>query len=205
MALIQYLCCITWYSRGYHIGEVSIMLMSRRRSEPEQTSWWYASKLSAQFEQRVFFVMDRRHIMYPISKKEVFDKENKKKKIWMATTVPLVSNMCQSNRPTLVQIMTCCLFDANSLSEPMITYCQFDHQEETLVKFCTKEMKFLLRKLIWNNLMWNGGYFVSASVSYKSIRCASRIREDMFIANLMYILWGVLCMKPVSFFVWRTE
>ena len=47
--------------------------------------------------------------------------------------------------------------------------------------------------------MWHGGYFVSASMSYKSMRCASRIPEDMYTANLMHIFAGVLCMNAVSF------
>ena len=39
------------------------------------------------------------------------------------------------NLPSLVQIMTCRLVGAKPLSEPMIEYCWFDHQEQTSVKY----------------------------------------------------------------------
>ena len=38
----------------------------------------------------------------------------------------------------LVQIMACCLFHVNPLSEPMLTYSQFDHKERISMKFYLK-------------------------------------------------------------------
>ena len=38
-------------------------------------------------------------------------------------------------RPSLVQVMACCLFGTKPLSEPMLAHCQLDHLERTSVKF----------------------------------------------------------------------
>ena len=40
-----------------------------------------------------------------------------------------VAYMCQQTRPSLVQIMACCLFTAKLLSEPMLTYCQIGQED----------------------------------------------------------------------------
>ena len=43
--------------------------------------------------------------------------------------------MRQTTRQPLVQIMACHLSGIKPLSKPMMDYCQFDHWEQTLVKF----------------------------------------------------------------------
>ena len=49
----------------------------------------------------------------------------------------------------LVQIMACRLFDAKPLFKPMQVYCQWDHQEQTSVKFEAELYYFIWRKYIW--------------------------------------------------------
>ena len=39
---------------------------------------------------------------------------------------PIAAYMHQQTKPTLVQIMACCLFGTKPLSEPMLIYCQLD-------------------------------------------------------------------------------
>ena len=45
---------------------------------------------------------------------------------------PRCAYVCQKTRPSLAQIMACCLIGAKPLSEPMLTYCQFDHREKIM-------------------------------------------------------------------------
>ena len=48
---------------------------------------------------------------------------------------PSAAYIRQQTGPTLVGIMTCRLFCAKSLPEPMLTYCQLDSKEQMSVKF----------------------------------------------------------------------
>ena len=43
-----------------------------------------------------------------------------------------------STRSSLVQVVACCLFDLKPSPEPMLTYCQLHHREQTSVKFQPK-------------------------------------------------------------------
>ena len=43
--------------------------------------------------------------------------------------------ICQWTRPSLIQIMACCLFCTKSLSEPMLLLCWFDPEEQTSMIF----------------------------------------------------------------------
>ena len=58
----------------------------------------------------------------------------------------LVAHMCQRTGSALVQVMmTCCLFGANPLPQPMLTSCQLDPWEQISVK---SELNFFLSKWI---------------------------------------------------------
>ena len=56
--------------------------------------------------------------------------------------------------------MVCLLFDAKPLPEQMLTYCQLDHQEQTLVKFESQYKTFHSRKCTWKCRLRNGGHIV---------------------------------------------
>ena len=62
-----------------------------------------------------------------------------------------------------------CLDGAWPLSEPMLTYCQADCKEHISIKFYLKFKYFHSRKSVWTCRLWNGGHFVSASMSYHAI------------------------------------
>ena len=62
---------------------------------------------------------------------------------------PSVAYMRQWIGPTLVQIMAFRLFGDKPLPEPMLLYCQLDHQEQTSVKFESGFYHFHWRKCIW--------------------------------------------------------
>ena len=72
--------------------------------------------------------------------------------------------MRQYTKPSLVQIMVCCLFCANPLTEPMMTYCLLNHKNYISVTFCLKFKSFHSRKFIWKYRLRNGGHFFSASM-----------------------------------------
>ena len=55
---------------------------------------------------------------------------------------PSAAYMCRWSGSALVQIIACHLFDATPLREPMLTYCQLDAWEQTLVKFESKYKAF---------------------------------------------------------------
>ena len=58
--------------------------------------------------------------------------------------------MRQWTGSALVQVMTCCLFGARSLLEPMLTYCQLDSCEQISVKFESEFYHSHSRKCISN-------------------------------------------------------
>ena len=60
--------------------------------------------------------------------------------------------------------MACCLFDAKSLSEPILAYCQFDHREHKSMKFYLKFESFHSRTRISKFRLQNGARFVSATM-----------------------------------------
>ena len=72
--------------------------------------------------------------------------------------------MRQKTRPSLIQIMGCCLFNAKPLSKSMMTCCQLDHEEHISMKYDLKFISFHSRKCIWSYHLWNGSHFVSASM-----------------------------------------
>ena len=57
--------------------------------------------------------------------------------------------MRQWTGSALVQIMTCRLFGAKPLPEPMLLYCQLDPYEQTSVKFQSRYKTFHSQKCIW--------------------------------------------------------
>ena len=59
--------------------------------------------------------------------------------------------------------MACRLVGAKPLSEPMLGYCQLEPKEQTSVK--TKQnSQILTQENIVENVLENGGHFVSASM-----------------------------------------
>ena len=80
--------------------------------------------------------------------------------------------MHQWIKPSLIQIMACCLFGAKPLPESVLTYCQLDPGEQTSVKFWSNYNNLHLRKLTWKYLLQNGNHSVSAwdNSSYRSPR-----------------------------------
>ena len=74
--------------------------------------------------------------------------------------------MHQQTRPSLVQIMACCLFGTKPLPEPMITYFQLDLLEQTSVIFLVEYTDFHSRKCVSKRCVENDGYFVLASMCY---------------------------------------
>ena len=74
--------------------------------------------------------------------------------------------MCQWTGSSLVQVTACGLFGAKPLPKPMLTFCQFDPQEQTAVEFQSKCRTFHSRKCIWKCRLWNGGYFVQGEMSW---------------------------------------
>ena len=71
----------------------------------------------------------------------------------------------QWSRPSLVYLMACRLFGTKPLSEPMMTYCQFDHKEHISMKHYLKFRSFHSRKCIWKDCLRNGGHFVKGEMS----------------------------------------
>ena len=75
--------------------------------------------------------------------------------------------MYQKSRPSLVQIMACCLFAVKPLSDTMLgtkMYCQWDHLEQTSVKFHSNYNSFHLKKTILKCHLENGGHFVLPAI-----------------------------------------
>ena len=60
--------------------------------------------------------------------------------------------------------MDFCLFGANTLSEPMLLYCNLDPWEHISVKFESKYNIIYTQKYILEYHLQNGGHFVSASL-----------------------------------------
>ena len=59
--------------------------------------------------------------------------------------------MCQQIMPSLVEIMSCCLYSAKPLSEPMLVYCQVDLQN---IFQWNVNQKYLI--ISWYLHVWNG-------------------------------------------------
>ena len=72
--------------------------------------------------------------------------------------------MRQWDRSSLVQLMTCCLFDAKPLCEPMLTSCQLDLKENISLKFYWKLRIFDPSICIWKYHLKNVAHLVSASM-----------------------------------------
>ena len=58
----------------------------------------------------------------------------------------------------------CCLFSAKTLPESVLTYCQFNPQQQTSVKFKLEYQNYHSTKCIWKCCLQNGGHFVQASM-----------------------------------------
>ena len=67
--------------------------------------------------------------------------------------------MRQWTGSSLVQVMACCLGGTKPLPEPMMTYCQFDPWEQTLVKYESNHNNFYSRKYISKCHLQNGSHF----------------------------------------------
>ena len=76
---------------------------------------------------------------------------------------PNDTDMHHQKRPSLLQIMACCLFSNKPLSEPMLPYCQLDSWECISVKFESKYIKFLWGGWI-SKCLQTGVHFVWASM-----------------------------------------
>ena len=74
------------------------------------------------------------------------------------------------NIPSLVQIMTCRLARAKSLSELMLEYCRLGPWEQTSVKFYSKFMHFLSRKCI-STVVWEVAFILSGPQCVKGQVC----------------------------------
>ena len=89
-------------------------------------------------------------------------------KVTSPTTRLFVQQPVQANKKgsikVSVQIMDCRLFGAKLLSEPMLTYCQFDLRRQSSVKVLSKLQHFHSRKCGWEYHLSNGGHFVSTSM-----------------------------------------
>ena len=71
---------------------------------------------------------------------------------WQLTSSPPSDvDMRQWIGSSLVQVMACRLFDAKSLPEPMLPYCQLDSSEQISVKFEWEFYHFHTRKCIWKH------------------------------------------------------
>ena len=73
-------------------------------------------------------------------------------------------------RPSLAQIMACCLLAAKPLSEPMMNYCQLAPKEQTSVKFHLKFKLFHSKKRIWKCCLKNVSHFVLASICWITVQ-----------------------------------
>ena len=82
---------------------------------------------------------------------------------------PSAAYMRQWIRPTLVQIMSCRLFGAKPLSNPILGYCSWDPMEETSMQFSSKHKIFHSRisseKIVCEmGVIFPGGTWVKLSV-----------------------------------------
>ena len=68
--------------------------------------------------------------------------------------------MRQWIRSALVQIMPCDLIGANSLSKPMLVYCQLNPLGKNFSEVLIKYKTFYSGKCIWIYRLRNGGHFV---------------------------------------------
>ena len=87
----------------------------------------------------------------------------------------------------LVQIITCRLFGAKPLSEPMLEYCPLDRWEQNSVEFWSKFKHFHSAKCIWICRLRNGGHFVSASMcwfGWSQSRSGKQVTRYMYKAGI---------------------
>ena len=61
--------------------------------------------------------------------------------------------------------MACHQDNAKPLSEPMLTYCQFDLKEHISMKFYLKFKYFHSGKCVWKCRLRNGGHFVQGEIN----------------------------------------
>ena len=84
--------------------------------------------------------------------------------IYLATVRP-------EGRPSLVQIMACCLFGTKPLFEPMLVYCPLetiDTKKQISMKFHLTFKSFLSWKCI-RKCCWQNGVHLSKTVSFKKM------------------------------------
>ena len=101
--------------------------------------------------------------------------------------------------PTLVQIMTCCLFSTKPLSGPMLYYCQLDRWEQTSIKLYSKFKHFHSRKCIWKFGLENGDPCLRKSCQYQGrwSPCSSDttwphfIKQDQLDSWIKGQPWGI--------------
>ena len=111
------------------------------------------------------------------------------------THLPLVHQWTGS---ALVQVMSCHLFGAKPLPEPMLTYCQLDSWEQISVKFESEFHHFHSRKCIWNCRLPKWQPFCSRG---------DELTEQMSTYQIFWSWWGnQMCRQWVvwnNFFYWK--
>ena len=61
--------------------------------------------------------------------------------------------------------MACCLYVAKPLSKPMLTYCQFQSEEQISVKFDRNSTTFIHKNAFEIAVCQNDGHFVQGEMS----------------------------------------
>ena len=68
---------------------------------------------------------------------------------WVNSSPPSATYMRQWTGSAFVRVMSCHLFGAKALPEPMLAYCQLDSWEQISVKFELEFYHFHSRKYVW--------------------------------------------------------
>ena len=92
------------------------------------------------------------------------------------SSTPSAAYKHQWTGSALVRVMTCRLFDAQLLPQPMLTYCQLDSWEQISVKIEFDLFYHLhSRKCVWKCRLRNGSHFHSGGDKLTGVQTLHRL------------------------------
>ena len=94
--------------------------------------------------------------------------------------------------------MTCCLFSAKPLSEPMLSSCQLDPKEHISVKFYVKFKSFHSKKCTWKYRLQNGGLNVLSNTELPHLQLGKHSAQYSLVSrdHVTMVITFPICSQP---------
>ena len=111
---------------------------------------------------------------------------------------PSATYMRRWTGSALVQAMTCCLFGAKPLPEPVLTYCQLDPWKKTSVKVESKNCSFMKMRLKLSSAKWRPFCSGGDELIHWLLALIHNHNKQWQSANNEHYSWYILCLNTFS-------